>query len=267
MSEHSDELESPAGPAPQQDLGKIIGAGIVILAVLAMVVNLSVFKTAIPLDKLRAGTSIPSAWIQAGRIVGVLISLAGGGWLLWRLLRQRQTREQAHLPVSLRQAVDYTARIQELLRADPNKNQQQLLAQMETWQQTIEVMAQALTSLDENDDVIQHDLRRMPEVLASLERQLTTEIDPLLRADLEQMLLQRKKQLAALEQLQTARRRAEIQVERAAAVLGTIYSQLLTYRSTFQVVDYQRLADNVVEEVQRMQDYLEALHEVKHLWR
>ena len=67
-------------------------------------------------------------------------------------------------------------------------------------------------------------------------------------------------QQRSLEQLQTTRRRAEIQIERTAAVLGTIYSQLLTYRSTSRVADYQRLADAVAEEVQRLQDYLEALH-------
>jgi hypothetical protein len=31
------------------------------------------------------------------------------------------------------------------------------------------------------------------------------------------------------------------------------------------VADYQRLADNVNDEVQRLRDYLEALQEVKHL--
>ena len=53
------------------------------------------------------------------------------------------------------------------------------------------------------------------------------------------------------------------QIERTIAVLGTIYSQLLTYRSTFHVADYQQLADNVAEEVHHLQDYLEALQEVK----
>jgi hypothetical protein len=43
---------------------------------------------------------------------------------------------------------------------------------------------------------------------------------------------QRRHQQRALEQLRGTRRRAEVQIERAATMLGTIYSQLLTRRSS-----------------------------------
>jgi hypothetical protein len=155
----------------------------------------------------------------------------------------------------------YTQKIEELLKIGSNGHEQQLLNQIRSWWQTIEAMAQALASLDQNDQIIQSDFRHLPGVIADLEKQLVMETNPLLRA--EQMLLQRQNQHKALEQLWTTRRRAEIQIERTIAVLGTIYSQLLTYRSTFHVVDYQHLADNVAEEVQHLQDYLEALQEVK----
>ncbi len=47
------------------------------------------------------------------------------------------------------------------------------------------------------------------------------------------------------------------------ALLGTIYSQLLTQQSTSHVTDYQRLTHQAGEEVACLQDYLEALQEVK----
>ena len=121
-------------------------------------------------------------------------------------------------------------------------------------------MVNTLADLGRNEAAIGRDLHHLPSVIANLERQLAAETDPLLCADLEQILLQRRRQRLALEQLQITRRRAEIQVERTTAVLGTIYSQLLTYRSTFHVADYERLADDVGEEVQHLQGCLDALH-------
>ena len=94
---------------------------------------------------------------------------------------------------------------------------------------------------------------------------MATQTNPALRPQLEHIVTQRKGQLLALEQLQVTIQQAEIQVETTVALLGTIYSQLLIQQSTSHVADYQRLADNVNDEVQRLRDYLEALQEVKHL--
>ncbi len=238
-----------------QDWGRIISAGIVALGALVIAVNLAVFE--IPAELLEK-LNVPNPWLQVGRWGGLTVALGGGSLLLWRLLRRKQVCENA----PLQRATDYIQRIEELLRADPNEHQQQLLTQIHTWQRIIETMVRTLAGLTQNDRAIQDDLHRLPGAIADLERQLTEETDSLLRADMEQMLLQRKSQQQSLERLQTTRRRADIQLERATAVLGTIYSQLLTYRSTFQVADYERLADSVAEEVQRLQDYLDTLHAV-----
>ncbi len=244
-----------------QDWGRNIGTGIVALVVLVAVVNLFTYE---PPDAASpyAGVTIPAAWIQIGRWVVLLAGLGGCGWLLWQTFRQTETIARTDLNPLLQQAIGYTRRIEELLQANPNQQQQQLLTQIHTWQQTIKVMVQTLDDLGQNDHIIQRDLHHLPGVIANLEQQLAAETRPLLRADLEQMLLQRKNQYLSLEELQTTRRRAEIQIERTTAVLGTIYSQLLTYRSTFHITDYQRLGDNVAKEVHRLQDYLETLHEL-----
>ncbi len=243
--------------AHDQNWGVIIGVGIVMLCMLVMVINLFVYE-----PKPDTAPNIVF-WLRIGRSVALVGSLVIGIWLLWRLLQRRQAVEQTFLESTLLQAVNYTLQIEDILKAGSNGREQQLLTQIHTWQQTIETMAETLAHLSQNDHIIHDDLSQLPGVIADLEQQLSIESNPLLRTDLEQMLVQRQNQRLALEQLQTTRRRAEIQIERTISVLGTIYSQLLTYRSTFHVVDYQHLADNVAEEVQHLQDYLEALQEVK----
>ncbi len=266
MAEQNTESKQPESHTAivprDQNWGLIIGVGIVTLGILVMVVNLSVYKGRPSPDATAPAAAIP-LWIQVGRLAGLAVSLGVGGWLLRQLLRQRQISDRVHLKLHLRQAVSYTQKIEGLLKAGSNGHEQQLLTQIHTWWQTIEAMAQTLADLGQNNHLIQTDLHHLPGVIVDLERQLAAETNPLLRVDLEQMLVQRQNQRLALEQLQTTRRRAEIQLERTVAVLGTIYSQLLTYRSTFHVADYQHLADNVGEEVHRLQDYLEALQEVK----
>lgn len=239
----------------KQDWGRIIGAGIVALGALAIAVNLAVFD--VPTELLEK-LNMPSAWLQLSRWGSLLIVLSGSSLLLWRLLHRKQPVQDT-LPQRI---TNYTQRIEELLRTNPNEHQQQLLAQIRTWQRMIETMVQTLASLDQNEHTIQDDLCRLPGTIARLEGQLAEEADPHLRTDLDQMLLQHKSQQRSLKQLQTTRRRAKIQVERAAAVLGTIYSQLLTYRSTSHVANYQRLVDDVAQEVLRLQEYLEALHDL-----
>lgn len=254
--------ESYPGLGPRdQNWSLIIGVGVVMLGVLIMVVNLSLYE-----DKASLTTSAPVArpvWIQIGRLAGLIISVGVGNWLLWLLLSRRPTSNPPYLKTYLQQAVNYTHQIEALLKTGSKGHEQQLLAQIQTWWQTIEMMARTLADLSQNDRLIQSDLRQLPGMMVELEQQLAAETNALVRADLEQILRQRQHQHLALEQLQTTRRRAEIQIERTIAVLGTIYSQLLTYRSTFHVVDYQRLADSVAEEVQQLQDYLEALQEIK----
>lgn len=197
-----------------------------------------------------------SQWGWLGGVIG----LVGGGWWLIQLFY----RGQRTGPPRLQQAAIYTAQIERLLKSNPSHQRQQLLSQIYNWQKTIEELVQGLTGLRQND-LINRDVVDLPEVIADLEQQLVLETNPALRPHLEHILTQRKAQLLALEQLQITVQQAEIQVETTVALLGTIYSQLLIQQSTSHVADYQRLADNVNDEVQRLRDYLEALQEVKHL--
>lgn len=210
-----------------------------------------------------ATTSPISSLSQLGWLGGI-VSLVGGGWWLIQLFYRGQTNDQTHLKNHLQQAVVYTAQIEHLLKSSPNHQRQQLLTQIYNWQKTIEELVQGLANLYQND-LINHDMVNLPKVIIDLEQQLATGTNPALRPYWEHIVTQRKGQLLALEQLQITMQQAEIQVETTVALLGTIYSQLLIQQSTSNVADYQRLTDNVNDEVQRLRDYLEALQEVKHL--
>ena len=263
MEKYKSELTAPGDLSEQhQDWGRTIGTGVVALIVLVSAVNLFTYRPSGSTSPY-TGVAIPASWITIGRWAILLGGLGGCGWMLWNGFRQREpTHTRSSLTPLLQQATGYTQQIEDLLKANPNQHQQQLLTQIRTWQQTIETMAQTLADLGQNNHIIRRDLHHLPGMINSLEQQVTAETRPILRTDLEQMLLQRKDQYRALEQLQTTRQRAAIQIERTTAVLGTIYSQLLTYRSTFHVTDYQRLGNNVTNEVHRLQDYLDTLHEL-----
>jgi hypothetical protein len=113
------------------------------------------------------------------------------------------------------------------------------------------------------DDLIRHDVIAVPEAIAGLKAQLAQETNPDIRAQLERALINRKNQLASLKLLESTIKKAELQIESALSLLGTMYSQIMIGQSTNQVADYGRLSLDVDEEIRRLQDQLEALWEVK----
>ena len=256
--------QQPLEPSPALEVGSQNWAGIIsggVIAVVMVVVVVNVL--ALPGDDKFAAFFKPHL-IQMGQIVGIGLSLGGGSWLLWRLFRVKNDRLENGPPINQQQAVTYIYQIEKLLGAEASGYERHLLSQIQVWWQTITAMSQALSELNQHDSLIQHDLQQLPLAIAELKAQVEAETNPLLKADLCQILSQRQNQQQALAELQITRRRAEIQIERAIAVLGTIYSQLLTYRSTSQVIDYRQLADNVAEEIQSLEDHLQALQEVKN---
>ncbi len=169
---------------------------------------------------------------------------------------------QAHLE----KARAYQAQINSLLKSTSNQSArarlQDLATQVSKWTRTIENMAKGIDSFQQ-DTLIHQDLESVPQAIEQLEALLANESDDVTRLELERTLVNRKNQLAALEQLQSTIKRAEIKMESTLSALGTIYSQLLTAQSTNHVADYSRLLAEVDEEVRTLQDHLEALEEVK----
>jgi hypothetical protein len=193
-------------------------------------------------------------WVMLSWLVG----LAGLVWGSISWLQHHQKSQLTHL----QQGKLYTRQIERLLQASPGRQSEELLNQVRRWQQNLEELVQRLIYLRQNEAVY-WDYTGIPATIASLEQQMALETNPVLCGQLNQVISQRKSQLAALEEWQSCLRQAEIQVEMTVALLGTIHSQLLTQQSTTHVTDYRRLTHQAGEEVARLQDYLEALQEVK----
>jgi hypothetical protein len=215
----------------------------------------------IVLMRLRLAYALPLLW---------LVGLSGAGVLVYQFTEfllygpdeaiRIKTRQ---LDKYLDQALTYKWQIDHLLKDAPEEGREHYLKQqIDTWTTAIKRLIERLDRFYQ-DEVIRRDLAEVPKAIADLERRLTTESDPTIRAQLQRTLTSRKQQLVALETLQNTIKRAEIQIESTVSRLGTIYSQLLTSQSTSQVADYSRLAENVDEEVQVLQEQLEALREVK----
>lgn len=201
-----------------------------------------------------------------------LTALSWGGLLAYQF-SQLFLRSSDAISVSeerarayLEQARDYQVKIERLINATTNVGNQlhreRLARQVEEWIETIEALVQRVGSMRE-DHVIRRDLQVVPQALKDLETRLATETDPTIRRQLERTLANRQKQQEALQELQTAVKRAEIQVESTLSQLGTIYSQLLTGQSTSDTATYNRLSEEIDEEMGQLQDRLEALREVK----
>jgi hypothetical protein len=183
---------------------------------------------------------------------------------------QTSTRKQEFVDPTIQAHLDkaraYQEQIDTLVKSTSGSivytRLQDLATQVSEWTQAIEALAQRVNKFQQNS-LIQQDLETVPQSIEKLEAQLANETDAATRTELEKTLTNRRNQLAALQRLQNTMKRAEIKMESTLSALGTIYSQILTSRSTDHVADYHRLSDEVDEEVRTLQDHLEALEEVK----
>ncbi len=198
----------------------------------------------------------------------LLVGLSWGLWLLWLFFNPGEARPHREEPLAfyLAQAQLYRGKITQLLQAAPPESsydhRQQLAAQVERWTEAIQALVERIARLRQHD-LLPNELVAVPQAIAALTAQLAAQTDPELRRQLRHTLASRQKQLAALELWQNTIAQAEIQLENTIALLGTIYSQLLTGQSTHHVADYGRFLAEVDEEMHCLQDRLEALREVK----
>ncbi len=211
---------------------------------------------------LRSPVVLLSLW-AAGITWGTILAYKFSR-LLFRanLIEASDERSQLYLE----QAQDYQTKIANAFKSPSEssgpRNPELVTPQIDNLIKAIEDLVKRISSLRQNE-VIRRDLQSVPKAIKDLESRLKAENDAVIQAQLERTLQNRRKQFESLEALQNTIKRAEIQIESTLSQLGTIYSQLLTGQSTSQVADYSRLAADVDEEVQVLNDYLSALREVK----
>ncbi|RMG88065.1 MAG: hypothetical protein D6712_04390 [Chloroflexi bacterium] len=132
--------------------------------------------------------------------------------------------------------------------------------------QWIEYMYRLAEHIDafEGNDLVERDLKSVPQKIEKVKIRLSREKDEQVRADLERQLEQLEQQRENLEATVNSIKRAEIQLESTLSSLGTVYAQLSLLGS--KEVDSgraQRLRLDIQDEVASLQDTIEAMDEVQ----
>lgn len=199
-----------------------------------------------------------------------VVALVWGAFLVTMLHRLLLNRPDAglmdeRLESYLLQAQGYQEEIETIIQtADDTKQSelQRLGKQIDTWTKAIGRLVKRINELSQNE-IVRRDMDRVPTAIADIEARLKQETDPRLRTKLQHTLLKRQKQWRALQALQQTLQQAEIEVESTLSSLGTIHSQILTGQSTSEIANYKRLAVEVTEEVQRLEEHLQTLRQIR----
>lgn len=173
----------------------------------------------------------------------------------------------ARKPAEYRQrAVSYRRRIQSLIRnrrpgpfADRLNN---VAAKLGSWEERVGQLADRLT-LFENDELIQRDIREVPERINRLRRQIALEADGDMQAQMTRTLAAYEEQHRQLQALARVMRRTRLNLDDTLAAMGTIYSQAQVLNALdVDGTTAARIAEDIDHEVDRLNDLLSALSEI-----
>jgi hypothetical protein len=116
----------------------------------------------------------------------------------------------------------------------------------------------------EENDLVRRDRTQVPQQISTVRRRLEAESDASVRAELEAQLQRLTQQLDNLRATESSAKRAEIQLESTLTSLGTIYAQMsLLGTKEVDSARAQRLREDIKDEVNSLQDTIEALSEVQ----
>ena len=176
-----------------------------------------------------------------------------------RNVRNRISRER------LRDAFEYRRnmlKLADVARGAMRIRQRTLISGINDW---IAHMYNLATRIDhfENNDLAARDLQQVPRKIADVRRRIKNENDEYTRRDLQQQLKLLQRQLVSLEAGTSIIKRAEIQLESTLSALGTVYAQmsLLGTKDTDSTRG-QRLSIEIKDEIDKLQDTIDAMDEV-----
>ncbi|RME47460.1 MAG: hypothetical protein D6796_07660 [Caldilineae bacterium] len=208
---------------------------------------------------------------------GVLTLL--GGFLYWREYRLGAVaRQQARIAAfqvgkafqtraeKLKQAGEYVSGVRRLLAQYKERPYPAWMAslpeKLRLWEANLQRLVERLNTFD-TDPILQRDLRETPDKMARLRRELETESDPAVRAQIEETLREVEEYHNHLSSLVNLMRRTELEVDESLATMGSIYSQVqLLSASTLQSSRARRLSEDIDEQTNRLNDLLSAMQEV-----
>lgn len=115
----------------------------------------------------------------------------------------------------------------------------------------------------EGDRTIQQDLQSVPVAISNYESRLKTEPHEDVRKQIQDTLDSRRAQWQTLQSLQSTIERGKLQMDQTLSAMGTVYSQLLLMDAKdIDSGKYQRLRDDIAEEVKGLHEVAEAMDEV-----
>ncbi|MCY4145256.1 MAG: hypothetical protein OXE95_08800 [Chloroflexi bacterium] len=176
-----------------------------------------------------------------------------------RNIHNRISRER------LRDAFEYRRnmlKLADVARGAMRTRQRTLIAGINDW---IVHMYNLASRIDhfENNDLAARDLQRVPRKIANVRRRIGSESDAHTRRDLEQQLKLLQRQLVSLEASASIIKRAEIQLESTLSALGTVYAQMsLLGAKDSDGARGQRLSIEIKDEIDKLQDTIDAMDEV-----
>lgn len=179
------------------------------------------------------------------------------------LTQIRNATSRGHLST----AMDYRRNMLKLLKGHRGGMRAQLadtVNQVNDWIARMYDIAQHIDSFQTNE-LVERDIRQVPQQIEKVKSRIEREADERVRQDLERQLKQLELQKLNLEQTKNSVKRAEIQLESTLSSLGTVYAQmsLLGTRSTIDSGSIQRQRIEIQDEVNSLQDTIDAMEEVQ----
>ncbi len=214
-------------------------------------------------------------WLIGGAIawVAIVISIVKdpdtGARVAADLLRQKfepTTLRSAESREKLIKAFEYRGRIAATIAKTKagvlRDHLEQTAAEIDDWIANLFSVAQRMDVYD-SDRTIQQDLKSVPASIQNYEARLRATTDSALRKQIEETLESRRSQWQTLQNLQSTIERGKLQMDQTLSSMGTVYSQLLLMDA--KDIDsgrYQRLRDDIADEVKGLHEVVEAMDEV-----
>jgi DNA repair exonuclease SbcCD ATPase subunit len=214
-------------------------------------------------------------WLILGGVAEVLIVVtsltdqATGARVVAAVLREqfnpRHLRSEKYRE-RVEKALEYQRRIEDAVRNQPAGVLRDRLRYMtdgiNEWIAAIHRLASGLDAY-EADEVIKQDMRSVPLAIKNYRERLKQEDDEAVKEQVQEAIRSKKEQWANLQKLQNTMEKAEFQLEQTLSALGTVYSQMLLIGARGAQGDKaQRLREDITEQVESLQDLIQAMDEV-----
>jgi len=183
---------------------------------------------------------------------------------------QEQFDPKAVQDESLRREVEtaltYQRRIEQLTREQPSGVLRDRLEdtanQLSDWIANIHELALKLDGY-RHDELLARERKTVPQEIEALAAKRDAERDPRLREDVERVLESKGKQWDTLRTLDKRMRQAELRLEQSTTALSTVYGQIqLVGARDVDSGRSERLASDIREEINQLNDLLKSIDEV-----